>query len=115
MSAASATPAAALCEPGRRDPHGHAGGRVLNCRSGVIARRPSKFRLFDNATRESETAAIIERIADLHASEPQSSIAVLVASRSHAAPIITGLEARRLTLSVSTSCRFANCRSSAIW
>lgn len=55
-----------------------------------------QFRLFDNATRESETAAIIQRIADLKVKEPQASIAVLVASRSHAAPIITGLEAQKI-------------------
>ena len=55
-----------------------------------------QFRLFDNATRESETEAIIQRIAAIRSSEPQSSIAVLVASRSHAAPIITGLEARKV-------------------
>jgi ATP-dependent helicase/nuclease subunit A len=62
----------------------------------TTSRSPVQFRLFDNTTRESETAAIIQRIADLKAKEPQSSIAVLVASRSHAAPIITGLEARRI-------------------
>ncbi|MBS0417104.1 MAG: UvrD-helicase domain-containing protein [Proteobacteria bacterium] len=55
-----------------------------------------QFRLFDNAARESETAAIIQRIAYLKMTEPQSSIAVLVASRSHAAPIITGLEAQKI-------------------
>ena len=55
-----------------------------------------QFRLFDNATRESETEAIIQRIAAIRGSEPQSSVAVLVASRSHAAPIITGLEARKI-------------------
>ena len=55
-----------------------------------------QFRVFDNAHRESESEAIIQRIAELRSSEPQSSIAVLVASRSHAAPIITGLEARKV-------------------
>jgi ATP-dependent helicase/nuclease subunit A len=55
-----------------------------------------QFRLFDSAARESETAAIIQRIAHLKLTEPQASIAVLVASRSHAAPIITGLEAQKI-------------------
>jgi len=55
-----------------------------------------QFRVFDYAHRESESEAIIQRIAELRSSEPQSSIAVLVASRSHAAPIITGLEARKV-------------------
>jgi ATP-dependent helicase/nuclease subunit A len=57
---------------------------------------PVQVRLFDGTSREAETAAIIQRIADLKVSEPKSSIAVLVASRSHAAPIITGLEARKI-------------------
>jgi len=57
---------------------------------------PVQVLLFDNTNRESETAAIIQRIVDLKVSEPQSSIAVLVASRSHAAPIMTGLEARKI-------------------
>ncbi len=55
-----------------------------------------QLRMFDNASREAETEAIIQRIAALRLSDPQASIAVLVASRSHAAPIITGLEARRI-------------------
>jgi ATP-dependent exoDNAse (exonuclease V) beta subunit len=57
---------------------------------------PVRVRLFDNDNRESETAAIVERIADLKARDPLATIAVLVASRSHAAPIITSLEARRI-------------------
>jgi ATP-dependent helicase/nuclease subunit A len=57
---------------------------------------PVQVLLFDNTNRESETAAIIQRIVHLKVSEPQSSIAVLVASRSHAAPIMTGLEARKI-------------------
>jgi ATP-dependent helicase/nuclease subunit A len=57
---------------------------------------PVQVRLFDNTNRESETAAIIQSIVDLKVREPQSSIAVLVASRSHAAPIMTGLEARKI-------------------
>jgi ATP-dependent exoDNAse (exonuclease V) beta subunit len=64
---------------------------------GVSAREcPVRVRLFDNDNRESETAAIVERIADLKARDPQATIAVLVASRSHAAPIITSLEARKI-------------------
>jgi ATP-dependent exoDNAse (exonuclease V) beta subunit len=55
-----------------------------------------QVRLFDNDNRESETAAIVERIADLKTRDPLATIAVLVASRSHAAPIITSLEARKI-------------------
>jgi ATP-dependent exoDNAse (exonuclease V) beta subunit len=57
---------------------------------------PVRVRLFDNDNRESETAAIVERIADLKARDPLATVAVLVASRSHAAPIITSLEAQRI-------------------
>jgi ATP-dependent helicase/nuclease subunit A len=57
---------------------------------------PVQVRLFDNDNRESETAAIVDRIADLKARDPLATIAVLVASRSHAAPIITSLEARTI-------------------
>jgi ATP-dependent exoDNAse (exonuclease V) beta subunit len=74
-------------------------GRAATGPQGELAGVPTacvQFRLFDNATRESETEAIIQRIAAIRVSEPQSSIAVLVASRSHAAPVITGLEARKI-------------------
>jgi ATP-dependent helicase/nuclease subunit A len=57
---------------------------------------PVRVRLFDNDNRETETAAIVERIADLKARNGGATIAVLVASRSHAAPIITSLEARKI-------------------
>ncbi|MDB6108077.1 MAG: hypothetical protein JWO52_8076 [Gammaproteobacteria bacterium] len=57
---------------------------------------PVRVRLFDNANRESETAAIVERIADLKARDARATIAVLVASRAHAAPIITSLEAGKI-------------------
>lgn len=74
-------------------------GRSAPDPQGELAGVPTacvQFRLFDNATRESETEAIIQRIAALRSSEPRSSIAVLVAARSHAAPIITALEARKI-------------------
>ena len=57
---------------------------------------PVLIRCFDNDHRETETAAITQRIADLRSSDPRATIAVLVASRSHAAPIITSLEARNI-------------------
>src|SRR5207253_3529847 len=61
------------------------------------AREPAvRMRLFDNDNRETETAAIVERIADLKARDARATVAVLVASRSHAAPIITSLEARKV-------------------
>jgi ATP-dependent helicase/nuclease subunit A len=61
-----------------------------------ITESPVRVRLFDNDNRESETTAIVERIADLKARDARATIAVLVASRSHAAPIITSLEARKI-------------------
>src|SRR5262249_10866904 len=48
-----------------------------------------RIRLYDNDKREAETAAIIDRIMQLRGAEPKATIAVLVASRSHAAPIMT--------------------------
>jgi ATP-dependent helicase/nuclease subunit A len=62
----------------------------------AAAEPPVTVRLFDNDNRESETAAIVQRIADLKVGDARATIAVLVASRSHAAPIITSLEARKI-------------------
>lgn len=56
--------------------------------------RPVQVRLFAGGARESETAAITERIIKLADRDPQATIAVLVASRSHAVAIMTGLEER---------------------
>jgi ATP-dependent helicase/nuclease subunit A len=64
--------------------------------AGPATQLPVRVRLFDSENRESETAAIIQRISDLKARDPRATIAVLVASRSHAAPIMTGLEARKI-------------------
>ncbi|MDB6089213.1 MAG: hypothetical protein JWN85_1997 [Gammaproteobacteria bacterium] len=52
-----------------------------------------QMRLFAD-DRASETAAITARIAELSCQEPAATVAVLVASRSHAAPIMTALEAQ---------------------
>ncbi|MDB6047177.1 MAG: hypothetical protein JWM63_5728 [Gammaproteobacteria bacterium] len=52
-----------------------------------------QMRLFPN-DRASETAAITARIAELRGQDSTATVAVLVASRSHAAPIMTALEAR---------------------
>ncbi len=57
---------------------------------------PVRVRLFDNDRRETEIESITSRIAELRAREPESTIAVLVASRSHAAPIMTSLESRKI-------------------
>jgi ATP-dependent helicase/nuclease subunit A len=65
-------------------------------RNGVTRTMPVRVRLFDNDERETEIAAIIERIAELKGRDPGATVAVLVASRSHAAPIITGLEACKI-------------------
>ena len=90
-AASGATPTAAPAVP-RATPATPAAAPVIAKPSQL----PVQIRLFDNENRESETAAIIQRIADLKVNDPQASIAVLVASRSHAAPIMTGLEARRI-------------------
>ncbi|MFL6601155.1 MAG: UvrD-helicase domain-containing protein [Steroidobacteraceae bacterium] len=70
--------------------------RSVAGRRAAATHSPVRVRLFDNDHRESETAAIVERIADLKARDASATIAVLVASRSHAAPIITSLEARKI-------------------
>jgi ATP-dependent helicase/nuclease subunit A len=64
--------------------------------AGATTEAPVRVRFFDNDNRESETAAIVERISELKARDARATIAVLVASRSHAAPIITSLEARKI-------------------
>jgi ATP-dependent helicase/nuclease subunit A len=70
--------------------------RSVAGKAGTTAGLPVSVRLFDGDNRETETAAIVQRIADLKARDTQATIAVLVASRSHAAPIITSLEARKI-------------------
>ncbi len=66
--------------------------------SGARGAEPSGFqlRLFPTGDREAEAAAIGERIRELRRSDPVSSIAVLVASRAHAVPVMAALEARAL-------------------
>jgi ATP-dependent exoDNAse (exonuclease V) beta subunit len=68
-------------------------GRADIADSGPI---PVRIRLFDSDHRESETAYITDRIAELKTTNSQATIAVLVASRSHAASIITRLEALKI-------------------
>ena len=53
-----------------------------------------ELRLFPSEDRESETAAITERIAELSALEPDATVAILVAARTHAASLMLALEAR---------------------
>ncbi len=57
---------------------------------------PVQIRLFTSGARASETTAITERIIELRAWDPGATIAVLVASRSHSAPIMTELEERQV-------------------
>ena len=52
---------------------------------------PVELRLFCADDRAAETQAIVARVADLKAHCPQASIAILVAARSHAPPIVTAL------------------------
>jgi ATP-dependent helicase/nuclease subunit A len=51
-----------------------------------------QLHLFPGDDRACETAAITERIKALKEQDPQGSVAVLVASRAHAAPIMAALE-----------------------
>lgn len=52
---------------------------------------PVRVQMFDCEQRDAEIAAIVGRIGRLRAEEREATIAVLVASRSHAAPIMTAL------------------------
>jgi len=52
-----------------------------------------ELKLFDSADRDAEAQAIAQRIAELRQQRPAATMAVLVASRSHAIPIITALQA----------------------
>ncbi len=52
------------------------------------------LRLFPGGDRAGEAGAIAERIVELGRRDPRATIAVLVASRAHAVPIVAALEAR---------------------
>jgi ATP-dependent exoDNAse (exonuclease V) beta subunit len=70
-----------------------AGGaeRPLEARLGN-PEEPVQVRLFPGDDPAAETAAIAERIARLRDSDPAASIAILVAARTHATPIMMALE-----------------------
>jgi len=53
-----------------------------------------ELRLFPSEDRESETAAITERIVELRSRDPNATVAILVAARTHAAPIMLALESQ---------------------
>jgi len=55
-----------------------------------------RVQLVGSGDREAETGALVERIAEIRAREKQASIAVLVAARAHAAPIMVALERQRI-------------------
>ena len=55
-----------------------------------------QLQVFPAGDRDAEANAICERIRELRRHEPQSTIAVLVAARTHAVPIMEALEARML-------------------
>lgn len=53
-----------------------------------------QLRLFPSDGRDAETVAITARITALRTADPTATVAVLVAARTHATPIMTALEAR---------------------
>ncbi len=57
---------------------------------------PVELRLLAGGERAAETAALVARVGELKACEPQASIAVLVAARSHAQSIVAALQAREI-------------------
>ncbi|HTT00975.1 MAG TPA: UvrD-helicase domain-containing protein [Steroidobacteraceae bacterium] len=54
------------------------------------------LQLFADAERSAEAVAIAERIAELREQDARATVAVLVAARAHAAPILNALEARHI-------------------
>ena len=52
--------------------------------------------LFSADNRDAETNAVIERIVRLRAEDAKATVAILVAARTHAAPIMLALEARQV-------------------
>lgn len=66
----------------------------LTCDNVAVATDSVELRLFPGEDRESETAAITERIGELRAQDPKATVAILVAARTHAAPIMLALESR---------------------
>ena len=52
------------------------------------------LRLFPGDNRDAETAAVTQRIADLRATDPNATVAILVAARTHATPVMMALEQR---------------------
>ena len=64
--------------------------------SGAPAAAPVELGLFCADNRDAETNAVIERIARLRAEGAKATVAILVAARTHAAPIMLALEARNI-------------------
>jgi ATP-dependent helicase/nuclease subunit A len=63
---------------------------------GAPAAAPVELGLFSADNRDAETNAVVERIARLRTADAKASIAILVAARTHAAPIMLALEARNI-------------------
>ena len=66
---------------------------------GGVTTRPAsaiELGLFSADQREAETSAIIERIVRLRAEDAKATVAILVAARTHATPIMLALEARNV-------------------
>jgi ATP-dependent helicase/nuclease subunit A len=62
----------------------------------IPAAAPVRLTLFPPGDRESEATAIAARITALRAADPGASVALLVASRTHAVPLMAAFEAARL-------------------
>jgi ATP-dependent helicase/nuclease subunit A len=67
---------------------------LAGLKGAAVAGGPVELRLFPGDNRDAETAAVTQRIAALRASEPDAVIAILVAARTHATPIMMALEER---------------------
>ena len=87
-------PASHAAAPGEQSTP--AGAAAVASPSALYAAGAVELGLFSADNRNAETNAVIERIARLRAEDAKATIAILVAARSHAAPIMLALEARDL-------------------
>ena len=73
-----------------------AGAAAVASASALSAAVAVELGLFCADNRDAETNAVIERIARLRAEGAKATVAILVAARTHAAPIMLALEARNI-------------------
>ena len=93
---AAATVASGLGEPFTSEVVAGASGQVGRPPFVAPAAEAVELGLFSADNRDAETNAVIERIARLRAVDAKATVAILVAARTHAAPIMLALEGRNI-------------------